>query len=193
MSSAPIHDRLMEIDEFFCARCGAGKNLLSGSGRHLPAEAAVKMLRQAGWQVSKNPDHDLCPRCVADEQAEWRELHRRQVHPAATNGLNGHDITDLHTDEQAIIELYQRVNMLAGLKWTDNENMYIATLVAMLSQLEQFLKEHYAELRLDHRVALTMVIKDLLETAQLADLLTIASQQEPRSEPTILQWLESLK
>lgn len=188
MSAAPILERVMALDHFYCVRCGARKSLLTGGGRHLPAEAAVKMLRQSGWQVSKNPDHDLCGDCVAKDQAEWREQHRR---PAA---VNGHGVAHHHSDEQAILELYAEVNMLASIKWTDNENMYIATLVAMLSQLSHFLEEHYAELRLAHRVALTAVIRDLLETAQLADLLTEPEQKEPpKSEPTILQWLESLK
>jgi hypothetical protein len=193
MSSAPILKRLMDLSEFRCVRCGAHKSLLAQSGTHLPEQAALKILRQAGWQVSKNPDHDLCPACVERDGAEWRAQHRRPP-PAASNG---HDVAEgpHHTDEPAIIDLYQRVNMLALLKWTDNENMYVATLVAMLSQLEQFLEAHYAELRRDHRVALTMVLKELLETAQLADLLTVPEPAPPatQSEPTILEWLESLK
>jgi len=175
-------ERLHAMDEIRCGQCGKAKNLLSRQRHHLPSEVKLRNIHKCGWHLDKRlASLDRCPECLVTE-------------PAAPQG-NGHD----HKEEPPGPQLWQvfdHVINLSTVDWRENENMFTATVVAMLGQLELVLENNFALLRQDHRTQVAAALKDLVETAQLADILTIpptGTEQQPEIDAhPVLNWLESL-
>jgi len=182
MSTKPLLERLFDMVEIRCGACGKVKKLHSGLRHHLPPEMKLKKLHTCGWHIDKRlATLDRCPECLVTE-------------PPAPQG-NGHD----HKEEPPGPQLWQvfdHVINLSTVDWRENENMFTATVVAMLGQLELVLENNYALLRQDHRAQVAAALKDLVETAQLADILTIpptGTEQQPEIDAhPVLNWLESL-
>ena len=189
MSAKQVLERLDGMDEIRCGRCGKTKHLSSGTRRIVPSEIKLKVIHKATWHIDKRlAALDRCPEC--------QDIHRQSVfdHPPAPPARNGHD--EHHEEPPALHEIYMQVINLAAVDWRENENMFVATVVAMSSQLEQILENNFALLRQDHRAPIAAALRDLVETAQLADILTTAptdSEPQPEADPhPVLKWLESL-
>lgn len=69
-----------------CKTCGASDFIISSKGNGvMPDQLVEKKFTQRNWEVGRNDNDDLCPRCVADATAARRARTRPAPPPAVIN------------------------------------------------------------------------------------------------------------
>lgn len=182
MSAKQIRDRLVEMAVARCTRCHATKSLLAPSGAHLPTEVKWRNLQQAGWQFTKHWDRDLCNECVRIYNEDQRRIH------AAAQALKPNG----HAENNPLLDLYTQLTAFGGVSPAEDRNMYLTVVALMITNIETVLERHYASLPKAAREQIAAPLKSLLETAQLAEIVPLATSQREEAHP-VLDWLESLR